>query len=106
MNKSTLLFFLVCIPVRFLLAYLVKHNPMYGKYAIIPAIGFFSIYLMRLRPTGVETFGKPIWWDNYRPIHGALYLLTAVYAFRANSHAYVPLLIDVLLGLLLKFYLT
>jgi len=99
-----LLFFFVCIPVRLLLSYLVKQNPEYGKYAIVPAVGFFSIYLLRLRRTGVETVG-PIWWDDYRPVHGALYLLTAVYAYRGQGHAYIPLLLDVLLGVFLKFYL-
>lgn len=102
MNKATTLFFLVCVPVRLLLAYLVRANPEYGKYAIIPAFGFFSIYLFRLRKVGLETFGRPIWWDAYRPVHGALYLLAAVYAFRGQTRAYVPLLVDVILGIFLK----
>ena len=102
MNKSTFLFFLVCIPVRLLMAYLVKTNPELGKYAIIPAIGFFSIYLFRMRKVGLETFGRPIWWDAYRPVHGALYLLAAVYACHGQTHAYVPLLVDVILGIFLK----
>ena len=58
-----------------------------------------------IRPVGRESSapGKLIWWAPYRILHAALYLTFAVmYANRRwRVYAWVPLCVDVLLGLLL-----
>jgi len=78
-------------------------NPTYLQYmgyvALLPAIGFFYIFLTGSRKTGAEVFGGTIWWNDLRPVHGLLYLLFAYNAITGNSFAWVYLLIDVLIGL-------
>ena len=58
---------------------------------------FISIYLFDLRNSGFEAGGK-IWWNSYRPIHGVLYLLYSIYAFKGDTNAWYVLLTDVFIG--------
>jgi len=69
-------------------------------FAIVISIGFFYLFLSGSRTTGTETFGDKIWWNNLRPVHGLLYLLFALFAYNENKHAWIFLLIDVILGLI------
>lgn len=108
-DSATALFFSLCIPIRLWIVHLVrsaseKRLPVIGWIASVIALGFFTIYLFGLRnDIGIETLGCPIWWNDYRPIHGALYLLTAMYAFNHHKrYAYVPLLIDVFFSIFIK----
>jgi hypothetical protein len=98
-----LTFIIGCIGFRLYLAYFAKNNekylPLMGKIAILPAIGFIVIYLFDLRKTGAETFGKPIWWNNLRPIHALFYLLFSYYAIKKTNYSWKFLLIDALFGL-------
>ena len=101
--KRFLLFFLGCITIRSFLVYLAtkldKQKLKYmGYLALLPAIGFIYIYLTGSRKTGAEVFGGKIWWNNLRPIHSLLYFLFAYLAISNNRNAYIPLLIDVILG--------
>ena len=94
----------VCLVVRTGLALLAKWAPRHwlpwmGAIALLPSAGFFLIYAMGWRRTGAEVGGGRIWWNDLRPVHGALYLAFAVLALRRSGLAYVPLAIDVLLGL-------
>ena len=41
------------------------------------ALGFITIYVFGWRKTGLETMGAPIWWNDLRPLHGALYGIAA-----------------------------
>ena len=79
-----------------------------GYISILPAIGFLFIYFTNSRKTGFETFGKPIWWNNLRPIHGSLYIIFSYLAINKNSYSYLILLLDVLIGLLayIFFYIN
>lgn len=77
-----------------------KYLPYLGMLALIPFLGFTYIYVNELRKTGIETDGKPIWWDHLRPVHAALYYIFAVMALRKQDNAYIPLLVDVVIGLL------
>jgi hypothetical protein len=43
--------------------------------------------------------GGITWWANYRIIHGLLYLIAAIYAFNKYRSAWIPLTLDVLIGL-------
>jgi len=70
-----------------------------GALAVIPAIGFLTIYFGGLRKTGAEVFGERIWWNDLRPVHGFLYALFAILALQRNRLAWIVLLVDVLIGL-------
>jgi hypothetical protein len=104
LQKRFLLFLIGCIGVRSIFVYAAKHASapflMYmGYLALIPAIGFFYIYLSGTRQTGAEVFGEKIWWNHLRPIHGLLYLLFGYNAIIGNKHAWIYLLLDVIIGL-------
>ena len=103
-QKRFLLFLFGCIGTRTLLVYLAKNaNKTYLRYmgylAILPAIGFFYLFLTGSRKTGPEVFGDKIWWNNLRPIHGLMYALFAYHAINGNDFAWIYLLIDVVIGL-------
>jgi hypothetical protein len=107
-QKRFLLFLFGCIGIRSLFVYIAKNINsrllMYmGYLALIPAIGFFYIFLTGTRQTGGEVFGEKIWWNNLRPLHGVLYFLFAYNAILGNKNAWVYLLIDVIIGLISFF---
>ena len=104
--------FIICIIIRFILVLLAKYVnknilQILGYISLIQAIGFIYLYLFDKRKTGFEIFGDKIWWNKLRPIHGILYLLFAIYAIKKEDFAWIPLLIDVLLGIIfyvIKYY--
>lgn len=105
-QKRFLLFIFGCIFLRLYIVFFVKnlqlkYLPIAGYIALIPAIGFFTIYFFNLRKTGTEVFGEKIWWNDIRPVHGLLYLLFAYLAINKNKNAWLILLFDVLFGLLM-----
>ena len=69
--------------------------------AICISVGFLYIWSNGLRKTGPETFGDPIWWNDLRPIHSALYAIFAMLALNefTKDHAWTILLMDVTIGL-------
>ena len=104
-QKRFLLFLIGCIGTRSLLVYLAKvinkeYLPYMGLILLMPAVGFLYIYLTNSRQTGAEVFGKKIWWNKLRPVHAVLYILFAVLAIKKEPYAYIPLLVDVLIGLI------
>ena len=107
--NSKIYFLLGCIPLRILFVLVAKYIKIddlkyLGYLALLPAIGFISIYLFDLRKKGLETGGKRIWWNDIRVIHGLLYLGFAMYAIKNNKYAWIFLLIDVIFGLLAFIY--
>lgn len=103
--KRYILFLLCCIPMRLLFVYISKnikkdYLPYLGYIALLPAIGFAYLYATGKRKTGVETFGKKIWWNNLRPVHATLYFLFAYFAINKKDFAYIFLLLDVIIGLI------
>ncbi len=108
--KRNLLFLIGCIGTRTSFVLLAKFlNKQYvtymGYFALLIAIGFSIIYFTGIRDTGAEVFGDKIWWNNLRPIHALLYFIFAFLAITKNDYAWVPLLIDVLIGLVAFFVL-
>ena len=104
-QKRVSLFLLGCIPMRLLLVYLAyrqTYMPYFAMIALLISIGFMSIYLFGLRPTGRETFGQPIWWNDLRPVHAALYAVFAYCAIHPvyAKHAWLVLFTDVIIGLI------
>lgn len=111
--NRVLLFLIGCIGTRTALAVLAKNATpewlqIMGTVALVPAIGFFVIYMFGLRETGPEVFGEKIWWNDIRPIHGTLYLLFAIFAIQKKEFAWMFLAADVSFGLVAylvhKFY--
>jgi hypothetical protein len=104
-QKRFLLFLIGCIGTRTLLVYLAKNvnktNLKYmGYLSLLPAIGFFYLFLTGSRKTGAEVFGDKIWWTNLRPVHGVLYFLFSYNAINGNQNAWMYLLVDVIIGLI------
>lgn len=119
--NSKLLFLAGCIPTRLLLAFLAYYflnlktqnkNLLFILSIITFLIGlsFIIIYEKGWRKTGLETGGKEIWWNNYRPVHGIIYLifsiLTFIYILNISNpsysilkHIWLLLLLDVLIGI-------
>ena len=100
MNPS-LIFWLGCIPVRLALAYLGMQQhwlPFVSAVTLPMGLGLAAVYAFRLRPAAREGGGKPTWWDCLRPLHAALYLAAALYAYRGSTAAGAVLLADVLMG--------
>jgi len=98
-------FLLLCIPIRASFVIISKninktYLPYLGYLALLPALGFAYIFIFGKRKTGLETMGGKIWWNNIRPIHSILYFIFAYMAIIKSDKAYVPLLIDVIIGLL------
>lgn len=103
-QKRFLLFLIGCIGIRSLFVYIAKninknYLPYIGLFALLIGFGFIFVYITGSRTTGAEVFDQKIWWNNLRPFHGMLYIVFALYAFKKENFAYIPLLIDVILGL-------
>jgi hypothetical protein len=97
-----LLFWVGCIGVRSAGAWLAYAHPRLlpylGVVAAAIAIGFITIYLGGLRPTGVEVSGERIWWNSLRPVHAILYGVFAYMACNGHPEAWKVLAADVALG--------
>jgi hypothetical protein len=64
------------------------------------ALGFLTIYAFGWRKHGIETGGKPIYWNNMRPVHGLLYAVVAYSVWNGyRKSATTLLLVDVLIGI-------
>jgi hypothetical protein len=103
-QKRFLLFLIGCIGTRTAFVYLAKNaNVTYLKYmgylSILPAVGFFYLFLTGSRKTGPEVFGDKIWWNVLRPIHGLMYFLFAYNALSGDAFAWIYLLVDIVVGL-------
>tara|TARA_B110000261_G_scaffold156626_1_gene190753 strand:+ start:85 stop:426 length:342 start_codon:yes stop_codon:yes gene_type:complete len=101
-KKKIILFVFGCLLVRFSFVLIAKNInkkslPLLGSIALIPAIGFLVVYFGNLRQRGA--LNQKAWWNNLRPIHSLLYFTFAYLAFNKNNKAYIPLLLDVLIGL-------
>ena len=102
LHKRILLFLIGCMGARFGLTALARNpaNLQYMWMFTLPvALGFLYIYATGARKTGAETMGAPIWWNDLRPVHGALYLLFSAMAINRDPNAWKVLLFDTVLGL-------
>jgi hypothetical protein len=103
LQKRIMLFLTGCVGTRLAFVYAARQAgpallEVLGALALLPAAGFFYIYLTGARKTGAEVFGDRIWWNHLRPFHGAMNALFAVMALFHVPHAWVILLLDVLVG--------
>ena len=103
---NKLLFILGCIPTRLVLSIiLLKIDPNYLPYLSILlfciGIGFLYLYVSNSRLDAPEANGTT-WWNNFRPIHGMMYIISAIYAFKKqNIMASLILFIDTIIGTML-----
>jgi hypothetical protein len=100
-NKKIVLFVFGCLLVRFSFVLIAKNInkkslPLLGSLALIPAIGFLVVYFGDLRQRGA--LNQKAWWNNLRPLHSILYFTFAYLALYKNDKAYIPLLLDVIIG--------
>jgi hypothetical protein len=107
-QKRFLLFLGICIPLRFVIAYVAKIIPL----QLLPLLGipflifglvFMYLFLTNSRTTGAETMGDIIWWNDLRPLHAGLHILFAVMAFKRNPQAWKVLIVDTSIGLIAFF---
>lgn len=103
-KKNSIYFFIfACIPARILLAliplYIPKHLLFFYSF-VLGAIGtsFLYLYFANKRLIAFEAGGHT-WWAKYRIIHGMLYLIASVYAYNQNRNAWIPLFMDVVVGI-------
>jgi len=98
----------ICIATRIGIAWLSRRPEFQfpiGVTAALISIGFAVIYIFGLRKTGVETFGKPIWWNEMRPIHSVFYGIFAIYTLNGIDASGL-ILFDTLLGMIARDTLT
>ena len=104
LQKRFVLFLVGCMGARSLWVYLasIASRAVLKAMAVVAAaiaLGFAVIYAGGLRQTGLETGGAPIWWNQLRPVHAALYASFAYSAWTGNRDvAWRLLLVDVLIG--------
>lgn len=100
--NNIIIFLLVCIKIRLLavyLSYLNKYHKILGILYILFGLGILNIYIFNLRPTGVETGGKKIWWDKFRPVFATIWILFGISSLLNKPYAWKILSLDVILGL-------
>jgi hypothetical protein len=106
--NSKLLFLFGCIPVRLGLVYLstkIPHNLLvyFGIILLAISVSFAYLYFTNGRMDAPEA-GGTTWWAKIRIIHAVLYLAAAIYAFQGSSLVWVPLLVDVIFGLIVFIF--
>jgi hypothetical protein len=108
MQKRLFMFLGGCIPARLFLTAVAKYSPVYylPYMALITlgiSLGFLYLYFTGKRRSGPETQGAPIWWMKFRLFHGLMYLIFSLLAFMRVRTAYIILLVDTFVGLVLFF---
>ena len=98
-------FLLLCIPLRIILAIIPiyldkKHFQLYGILLSLIMINLFYLYFNNLRLNAPEG-GGTTWWADFRLLHASLYMCAVIYAFQRKRITWVPLIADVLLGIVL-----
>ena len=97
-------YFLICIPVRILLAMSViflLNN--YFSSVLLAIIGLGFLYaFVKHKPFGA--FGHPSWWHPYRPFHSLMFGIASYAAARdrVDIAGYVTLS-DLIFGIMTKF---
>jgi hypothetical protein len=104
--NNVLTFLIICIGLRSLAVYLSYMNKLHtslGILYILFGIGITTIYHHNLRPTGIETGGKQIWWNSYRPLFATIWILFGLASLYNKPYAWKILSLDVIIGLFLFF---
>lgn len=107
LDKRVVLFLVGCIGTRLLMAYIPQtlpknYLPFMGIAIAIMGLGFLYLWLTNSRLNAQEAGGKT-WWADLRLVHAALYIASATYLFKGKRSASIPLMIDVIAGILFYF---
>ena len=107
-QQRILYFLLGCIGVRSILAVSPIYIPenmllILGIITIIIGTSFLFLYFTNGRMNAPEG-GGVTWWAKYRLIHGLLYVTASIYLFQKQRTAWIPLTIDLLLGLVVFLF--
>ena len=102
--SSSTLFLLICIPVRLLLSYIsykASRDILFkmGLVGLVISFSFFMLFAFGLRKNGPEAENGIVWWNGYRPVHSIMYLIFGVMAIKNIHGAWMPLLLDALVGI-------
>ena len=102
-KNKFVLFIFGCLFIRLIFVIIVKKInknslPLLGYIALLPAIGFLVNYFTNIRKRGA--LNQKIWWGYMRPVHALLYFTFSYLAINKSNLAYIPLLLDAIIGLL------
>ena len=102
-NESIRMFALGCVTTRTIMSCLPLVLPshwlrFYGILIALISLGFLYLFFAGKRLKAPEG-GAKTWWAGYRLIHGALWGCAAVYLFKGERRAALPLALDTLLGI-------
>ena len=107
-KKSTLFFWLLCIPLRVLLSVVACLYPtstlvnVLAWIMLLVGLNMIRLWLFDLRLSAPEGRGNT-WWNSIRPIFAILYILFAMYTFKGYVGAYRFLVADVIIGVAIWF---
>ena len=109
MNRNTVLFLSVCIPIRIFIIYAVKDLIPYDILPYLSIILFimgvgFARRFYNHTSTERGFFKGTVWWNDARPIHALLYIVAAFVALFDPKNTWIPLLIDVIVGICTFIY--
>tara|TARA_Y100000022_G_C13012447_1_gene267363 strand:+ start:41 stop:421 length:381 start_codon:yes stop_codon:yes gene_type:complete len=98
--------FVLCIIVRFTFVYIVsildkKWLKLAGIIGLLISGGLLYNYIINKRIGGLS--GR-VWWQKYRPLHAGLYAAFGLMALMGDKGAYIPLLIDTIIGIVVFVY--
>ena len=113
MKNPKILFLSFCFTSRLLLAFIakiidLKYLPIFGAISFIISMSFFRNYLNQ-KSNSKGFFDSKVWWNNYRLIHGILYLIFSILAIAKKPYSWIILLVDAIFGLLVfinKYYIV
>lgn len=91
-KQRYMLFLFICIPVRYLYAYLQYTYKYFNLLNIV--IGVTFIYQFFNWNNEMGAFGGKLWWNNMRLIHGIIYIVAYKYP--------ILLFIDPIIGFVAK----
>lgn len=102
MNPQTT-FLAFCIPARTALAFVpvfldTAYFTYLGAVLLTIGLGFQYLYWTNSRLTAPEA-GGVVWWHNLRVVHGMNFIFAGLLALHGKREAWIPLMIDVVLGL-------
>lgn len=96
-----------CVPTRVALVVLAAAAPLSAlRVGAVPAaviaMAWLTLWTFRLRMYGREAGGR-VWWDAWRPVHAAVWLVVAWAAWRGRRRVVVAFLaLDVALAIVAR----
>jgi hypothetical protein len=109
MLNSSVYFYMLCLPIRILLSFLVYKMIFLDKIkyiGLVIGIGFLVLFFGGYRQNAFEATDGITWWKNYRLVHGVNYLTFFYLATNNPQYSWVPLFFDVIIGFLAKLIST